>query len=146
MDTLIDLRLTSAGGAVNPGAAGCGQVIWLEPRMSAQGFTARDRSELDRWSTADRRVVIWESDPAPFAMLYDGAFPWASWAVSRQNGALLAWDCISFDDIGRFDSMVEALAAIGGPGQHGFDPPSNVISLPLGDLRRRAEAQGARAG
>ena len=109
-----------------------GKIVLLQRRASAPGFTSRDRNDLARWSTSGRRAVVWDSDPAPFAMLYDGDLPWASWAVSRQDGGVLLWDCVSLEDLGRFTCMVDALAALGGICA---EVPSNVVQLPLARLR-----------
>ena len=48
-----------------------------------------------------------------FALIYRGEEPWAAWAVGRDGDRLLVWNCVTHVDIGRFDTMTEALAALG---------------------------------
>lgn len=103
------------------------EVIWLPQRSVAPGFTARDRAELDRWASADRRLVFCDGDGAPFAMLHDGATPWASWAVARQDGAVLVWNCVSLEDLGHFASMADALSTVLGAFKDESLQASNII-------------------
>lgn len=107
-------------------------VIWLPQRTVEPGFTARDRAELERWASAGRRIVLCDGESAPFAMLHDGASPWASWAVARQDphegGAVLVWNCVSLEDLGRFGCMADALsAAMGAAEDGGRQAVSNII-------------------
>ena len=80
--------------------------------MPRAEFTARDRSDLDEWMAADRRVSICACEFGAFAMLYRGRAPWAAWGVVRQDRMVLVWDCVTLADIGRFPSMFDALAAL----------------------------------
>ena len=47
-----------------------------------------------------------------FAMVYRAGASWASWGVARQGRSGLLWDCVTLADIGRFPSMIDALAAL----------------------------------
>lgn len=83
---------------------------------TASGFGVEDLRELARWDRGPYRVEI---DRAPgcdligqFAMIYDGESPWASWAVGREDGQVLLWDCVTLETIGRFSSTRAALAAV----------------------------------
>lgn len=87
------------------------QVVNLCHYRAGIGFTSRDLAELESWETKDRSATLCHGETGPFAMLYDGAL-WASFAVVRQGGELLVWDCVTFADIGRFASMRDALAAL----------------------------------
>ncbi len=82
------------------------------PAMRLAEFTARDRSDLDGWVAADRRVSICACEFGVFAMLYRDGGSWASWGVVRQERTVLVWDCVTLADIGRFPSMYDALAAL----------------------------------
>jgi hypothetical protein len=117
---------------------GQAEVIWLPQRQAAPGFTARDRAELHRWESAGRRVVLCDWETVPFAMLHDGATPWASWAVAREEGAVLVWNCVSLEDLGRFDCMADALSAVlGAVEEEGWQAGSNVI--PFAAARARLD-------
>ncbi|MGI4798153.1 MAG: hypothetical protein ACRYF2_18700 [Janthinobacterium lividum] len=82
------------------------------PAVHLAEFTARDRSDLEAWMAADRRVSMCASEFGVFAMLYRGGAPWAAWGVVRQERTVLVWDCVTLADIGRFPSMFDALAAL----------------------------------
>ncbi len=123
--------------------AGGGQIIWLGRRLEAPGFTARDRAELVRWASDPDREVAWENDPTEFAMLYQGSVSWALWAVARQDGRLVVWDCVTFADIGHFDCMVDALAALCGSASGHDAAASNVLSFVDARRRRIDEAENA---
>ena len=96
-------------------------------------FTLRDRADLDDWSSADIRISICSSDTGPFAMLYRAGQSWASWGVVRQGRSVLLWDCITLADIGRFPSMIDALAAV--PVADFPTPAPNVFHLPAARAR-----------
>ena len=102
------------------------------------GFTLRDRADLDDWSSDDHRVAVCASDMGPFAMLYEAGRPWASWGVVRQGRSVLLWDCVTLADIGRFASMIDALAAV--PIDTFLAPVANVIQFAA--ARGRAASMG----
>ncbi len=95
--------------------AGPAQVIRFQPRP-APGFTSPDLIELSNWGGPGQRVEIDQAgEPlGQFAMLFRGGAPWASWAISREGAMILAWDCVSLADIGRFETMRAALQALPG--------------------------------
>ena len=123
------------------------EVIWLSQPLAEPGFTARDRAELERWASTGRRVVLYDWETVPFAMLHDGATPWASWAVAREHGvreggSVLVWNCVSLEDLGRFGCMADALAAVLGAAlDEGWQAASNII--PLAAARARLAAHAA---
>lgn len=80
--------------------------------MHGAAFTARDRSDLDEWMAAGRRVSMCACEFGVFAMLYRGGASWAAWGVVRQGRTVLVWDCVTLADVGRFPSMFDALAAL----------------------------------
>jgi hypothetical protein len=80
-----------------------------------------------------------DHEPSDFAQLYEGSAAWASWAIARQDGLLLVWDCVTLADIGRFGRMADALAALSGVGARVAEPMSNVVSLALARQRRDAQ-------
>ena len=107
-----------------------GQIVYLAPREAAAGFTPRDRLELERWAGQGRRSIIYQDEHVPFAMLYKGPEPWASWAVMRQGAELVLWNCVTFADVGRFRTMHDALAALPGTLGAPWVPLANVVALP----------------
>jgi len=101
-------RMSAAEGSAN--------VIRFEGRQVTAGFTCRDLMDLQNWDDGGCRLEV---DPCAdwtgqFAMIYQGEEPWASWAISREGGRILVWDCVTLADIGRFDGMRQALAAVPG--------------------------------
>ncbi len=94
------------------------QVITFRAPETPAGFTSRDLLELHCWDKGGRRLEIDEyaecGEAGQFAMIYNGGEPWATWAISREDGLVLLWDCISLADIGRFATVREALARIPG--------------------------------
>src|SRR3954452_24073009 len=100
----------------NRAAEGSAKVIQFRGgQAEGIGFTPVDLLSLRLWDKGDRRL---ELDPpggasgGQFAMIFDADQPWASWAIGRENGKLLVWDCVSLADLGRFDTMRQALAAL----------------------------------
>lgn len=113
------------------------QIIFLSQRAAKPGFSPRDLAELERWSSGERRFALDDGEAGPFATLYFGRLPWASWAVARQDGEVLVWNCITLGDLGRFACMSDALAAIRNePEAEIIQVPSNII--PFTAARARA--------
>lgn len=83
-------------------------VIPFHRVQAAPGLTGRDRLDLHHWAASGHRVEVTDK----FAMIYRGDEPWAAWAIGRDGGLLLVWDCVTLADIGRFATMPEALAAL----------------------------------
>lgn len=140
MDCSFNARLGKANPiVVSSSAARRGEIVRLQLRLPAPGFTARDRSELARWADAGRRTVLFgDEDGTTFAMLYDGSRPWASWAMARQDGELLVWNCVTFADLGRFGCMLDALAALcGTAGTDTIETGPNVIAFATAQLNRQ---------
>ena len=102
-------------------------VIAFVRRARGSAFTPRDRFELERWADGERRVVVHEEQAETFALLYASELPWASWGLSRVDGKVLLWDCVSLEDIGRFGSVAEALSVVAG--EASAAPVCNVISF-----------------
>src|ERR1700729_3519612 len=88
--------------------AGRAVVVAFRCAPATFGLTARDRLDLHHWAGKDRRVEVEDG----LAMIYRGGEPWAAWAIGRDGARLLLWDCITHADIGRFEAMREALAAL----------------------------------
>ena len=99
------------------------------PVRSAEIINLSDR--LNRFSTADRLALMeWQAlgetfrltihkrlpdDPpeiGEFASIYRGSGHWASWGVARHGRTLRVWRATDGHDLGRFESMREALAAV----------------------------------
>lgn len=158
MDGWFNNRLDALGPAIQPAptqppasAAPAGaavlaprrpEVVWLAQPPTPPGFTARDLAELERWASAERRVALCSGESSAFAMLYVGPTPWASWAVTRQDGAVLVWNCVSLADLGRFACMAAALAAVAGAGlEEGWDADANVIPFAAAAFRLAVSAR-----
>ena len=139
----FDRRGSIAGAAVSVASlAGSGEIVWFARRTETPGFTARDRLELARWQANGCRRVVHETDPLEFAMLYEGKATCASWAMARQDGYLLVWNCVTLIDLGRFSSMLNALAALSGSVPDAGEPSCNVVSFAAAQLRRERQAVG----
>ena len=98
------------------------------------GFTGDDLRAFSHWEAGSNRVEIDDAsdiDPiGQFAMIYEGANPWASWAIGREGIQIVLWDCISLQTLGRFASVRAALAAIpGAPVQSDWQPMAEIIPL-----------------
>lgn len=104
--------------------------------QQSAGFTLRDREDLEEWANGDRSVSFCSSDTGSFAMLYQSGRPWASWGVVRQGRSVLLWDCVTLADIGRFSSMIDALAAV--PIDELAAPVTNVIHFAAARMRLAA--------
>ncbi len=101
-------------------------VIPFRGARGAAGLTGRDRLELLQWAARGCRVEIEDA----LAMIYRGDEPWAAWAIGRDGERLLVWNCVTHADIGRFDTMPEALAALkAGPGAAPKPAATNVIPM-----------------
>ena len=97
-------------------------IIQLVPRLDAANhFTTADRVELLRWQLREQggvRLAIHKrrhDDPpevGEFASIYPHDGAWAAWGAVRQGRAINVWRARDGRDIGRFDTMGEALAAV----------------------------------
>lgn len=57
-----------------------------------------------------------EADTPDAVMLYPAGERWARWGLARQPGGILVWRCADGVELGRFDTMAEALdAALAAP-------------------------------
>jgi hypothetical protein len=123
-------------------AAQGAKVIQFRGRQVEARFTARDLLEFEHWRAGERRLEVDGSENdglGQFAIVYDGEQPWASWAITRENGKVLVWDCVRLSDLGRFECMHQALAAL--PGQSRDPAPAiaaQVISFRDALARRAA--------
>lgn len=86
------------------------------------GFTADDLVIFQRLLVVGVRIEVHTDDGGTgqqFAMIYQDLQPWASWAVCRTNWDILVWNCTTSADLGRFETMWEALAFLPGkPSAH----------------------------
>ena len=83
---------------------------------------AADKIDLCRWETeaagaAFARIAVHEGsglseEDADVALLYTLDGPWACWGLARCGEEVLLWRCKDGQDIGRFSSVREALAAV----------------------------------
>ncbi len=101
-----------------------GAIVAFRARISASAsLTLLDRMEVVRWhEQAQRfgydRLVIHErlaGDPpevGSFLSVYRRGEPWSRFGITRLGGRILAWCCVTGADIGRFDSVAEALMAL----------------------------------
>jgi hypothetical protein len=121
-----------------------GNVIRLPVRAAVPGFTSRDLMDLQHWHCAGRRLEIDKlvEGIGQYAMIYRDDEPWASWAIAREAGRILVWDCISLADLGRFDCMQDALAAVPGANRAAKQPVSAQI-IPFSAVRAQFSAAGA---
>ena len=115
-------------------------IPFRKPPVSS-GFTQEDLRTFRRWDGGHYRVEIDEGEPCEtlgqFAMIYEGASCWASWAVGREGGGLVVWDCVSLRTLGRFASLRAALAAIpGAPAQGGWPCMAEIIAFDAAGGRR----------
>ncbi len=81
-------------------------------------FTVADRMALARLEARGVRLAIHkrlEGDPpevGEFASIYPPTGRWASWGAVRQGRAISVWRSRDGRDIGRFETMSEALDAV----------------------------------
>lgn len=99
----------------------CAEIIPFATPVGHDRFTAADRMELLRWEARDQggaRLAIHErrhDDPpevGEFASIYPPEGRWAAWGAVRQGRAIRVWRAGDGRDLGRFDTMGEALAAV----------------------------------
>lgn len=110
--------------------------VAIPQQLQAAGFTLRDRKDLEDWSNADRYASFCASDTGPFAMLYQAGKPYASWGVVRQGRSVELWDCVTLADIGKFSSMIDALAAV--PIDEFPEQVANIIYFAAARMRTAA--------
>ncbi len=83
-------------------------------------FTAADRATLLQWQARRHEVRLAihkrrHDDPpevGEFASIYPADTRWAAWGAARQGRAIRVWRARDGRDIGRFETMGEALAAV----------------------------------
>ena len=123
-------------------AAEGAKVIQFRGRQVQASFTRRDLLDFELWHSDECRLDVDRTDNdgiGQFALVFEGAKAWASWAISRDNGKVLVWDCVTMADLGRFDCMQQALAAL--PGQAADPAPmmaAQIISFRDAVARRLA--------
>lgn len=116
----------SCRGAAPSGHSPGGIVVAFTPRADARlHLTMRDRLSVAHWNAAlppgSYRLVIHPRLPGDppelgdMALVYRPSDPWAAWGFTRQGALILAWNCVTGVDAGRFAEMDEALAALLGP-------------------------------
>ena len=97
-------------------------IIPFAPRAEAANhFTTADKVELLSWNASEQggvRLAIYHrrhDDPpevGEFASIYPPNGNWAAWGAVRQGRAISVWRAKDGRDIGRFETMGEALAAV----------------------------------
>jgi hypothetical protein len=85
-------------------------------------LSLRDKVHVCRWETECSlpqiaRVVIYDhvemgSDPVDFVLVYGADSPWARWGLARRGREVTLWQCSNGFDLGTFETMAEALAAL----------------------------------
>ncbi len=87
------------------------------------GFTSHDRIALSEWIRRSdahgyQRVVIetgsQEGGPEEggYVLLYTQDKAWAHWGMARGSNGIIIWHCGTGIDLGRFDTMLEALESL----------------------------------
>jgi hypothetical protein len=105
---------------IDRAGAGSNVVAFRPAPSSPARLTLRDRLDIDAWRDQASmrgydRLVIHERccfDPPEFEAflgIYRRGEAWARWNVARCGAWVLAWCSANGTDIGRFDSMGDAL-------------------------------------
>ena len=87
-------------------------------RRPTNRFTTADRMALARLQARGVRLAIHKrhrDDPPEveeFASIYPPDGSWAHWGAVRQGRAISVWRSRDGQDIGRFETMTEALEAV----------------------------------
>jgi hypothetical protein len=94
-------------------------------------LSIRDKIEICRWEVdcplpKVARVVIHERveaecHPIDLVLVYGADSPWARWGLARRGNTVTLWQCSDGADLGVFDTMSDALAALAG---HAYPPVS----------------------
>ncbi len=111
----------SCAGTALPGRSGI--VVAFTARAEHRlHLTMRDRLSVAHWNAAlplgSYRLVIHPHLPGDppelgdMALVYRPADPWAAWGFTRQGERILAWNCVTGIDAGRFAEMDEALTTV----------------------------------
>lgn len=98
-------------------------VQFPRPYVSRNRLTSTDRAELCSWDVQCcnpnfDRVVIHDqhgtTDPVEpdLVLIHAPGSAWASWGLARHDGAVVLWECAGRMDLGRFETMREALDAL----------------------------------
>lgn len=121
-----------------------GNVVRFESKRQQALFTWRDLLDLNAWDSSGRRVEVDRSEDldglGQFALVFRGNEPWATWAISREGARVLLWDCITLADIGRFDCMRQALAAIPNASAEAVPRAASAEVIPFAALLARRSA------
>lgn len=51
-------------------------------------------------------------EAADYVLIYSPDSEWASWGIARDDEGVLVWHCGSGTDLGRFDTMLDALESL----------------------------------
>ncbi|MBV8915376.1 MAG: hypothetical protein JOZ05_20345 [Acetobacteraceae bacterium] len=123
-------------------AEGSANVIRFQGRQETVGFTSRDLMDLQSWESDGCRLEVQPvaDRVGQLAMIYQGEAPWASWALSREGSRILLWDCVSLADLGRFDCIRHALAAVPGGTPAQVEEPQSAEVIPFSRLLARRSA------
>jgi hypothetical protein len=93
------------------------------PITNQHGFTSRDLIALNRWMQRStdhgyRRVVLEDGsgeggpEEAAYILIYTPGHDWASWGIARGPIGLVIWHCGTGADLGRYETMLEALESL----------------------------------
>lgn len=88
-----------------------------------RGFTSRDRIALAEWMRRSdahgyRRILMEDGsqeggpEEGSYVLLYTRDHAWARWGIARGSDGVVVWHCGTGTDIGRFDTMLEALESL----------------------------------
>ena len=128
MDSM-QLKVVSAGADIIPFA-----------RRAVQGvrLSMRDRMDVTSWQESARqfgydRLVIHEHGPCDpddvdsFLSVYRRGEAWSRWGIARCGASVLAWCSVSGMDVGRYESVAEALGTL-------FSGSFTPAELPRGEV------------
>jgi hypothetical protein len=104
-------------------AGGANIIPFARPVSGQARLSMRDRMDVTVWQESARqfgydRLVIHERAPCDppdvdsFLSIYRRGEVWSRWGVARCGATVLAWCSVSGVDMGRFESVGEALRAL----------------------------------
>jgi hypothetical protein len=93
------------------------------PVTNQHGFTSRDLIALTCWMQRStdhgyRRIVLEDGsgeggpEEAAYILIYTPGHDWASWGIARGPIGLVIWHCGTGADLGRYETMLEALESL----------------------------------
>jgi hypothetical protein len=100
------------------------KILIFRPRLAkCASLTIKDRMDVAKWrENAGQfgydRLVVHErlaGDPpelGSYLAVYRRGEPWARWGITRMGQGLMAWCCVTGNDVGSFATVEEALQAL----------------------------------